>query len=316
MNGRWLADGALLLTLVAWGSGCSAPALPMAEARASVSLSEPDRFYSAGTPIPMEVSVFNAGQEALMAGPQLWAGHRFQLVDAGQQVLAARPLATAESVRLEAGERIMRQVDITAVFPQLMEPGSYALTVAFPAYRSNTVAIRIIPAYDPDRSYLADVVTDRGTFTLRFFPEVAPEHVRNFINLARSGYYDGVIVHRVMPGVMFQTGDPTSSGRGGPGWTLRAEFNDRPHRRGTLSMARQADNPDSAGGQWFICLDRVAEWDGRYTVFGEVIAGMDTVAAIGHVKVRKEIPKDEITLQQVVIRQVVGEPAAAGGQTR
>ena len=121
---------------------------------------------------------------------------------------------------------------------------------------------------------------------------------------------------RVMPGVMFQTGDPTSSGRGGPGWTLRAEFNDRPHQRGTLSMARQADNPNSAGGQWFVCLDDVPEWDGRYTVFGEVAAGMDTVDAIGHVKVRKEVPREEITLQQVLIRQVADEPAVAGGADR
>ena len=311
-----LAAGALLLTLVSWGSGCSVQAVPMGEARASVSVSEPERFYSAGAPILLDVSVFNAGQEVILAGPQLWAGERFQLMDAGQQALVARPLAEVEGERLEARQRTMRQVDITAVYPQLAEPGRYALTVVFPSYRSNTVAIQIIPAYDPDQAYLADVVTDRGTFTLRFFPDVAPRHVRNFINLARSGYYDNVIVHRVMPGVMFQTGDPTSSGRGGPGWTLRAEFNDRPHQRGTLSMARQADNPNSAGGQWFVCLDGVPEWDGRYTVFGEVAAGMDTVDAIGHVKVRKEVPQEEITLQQVLIRQIADEPAVAGGAAR
>jgi cyclophilin family peptidyl-prolyl cis-trans isomerase len=308
MSGRWLTAGALLILAVGWGSGCSAPAVPMAEARASVSLSEPVRFYVAGTPIILDVSVFNAGQETLMAGPEPWNGDHFQLQDARRELLTGQPLAGVQGEPLAAGQRTARPVDVTALFPQLRQPGLYTLTVVFPSYRSNTVAIRIIAAFDPQQDYLADVVTDRGTFTLRFFPEVAPEHVKNFINLARSGYYDNVIVHRVLPGVMFQTGDPSSSGRGGPGWTLQAEFNDRPHQRGTLSMARQADNPHSAGGQWFVCLDRVADWDRQYTVFGEVAAGMETVDAIGHVKVRKEVPQEVITLQQVVIRQAGGEP--------
>jgi len=307
MSHRWLAGGVLAIMAAGWGSGCSAPALPMAEASASVSLSEPDKFYSAGMPIILDVSVFNSGQETLMAGAELWAGERFELQDAGRNALDGQPLGAVEGEPLAAGKRTMRPVDVTAVFPQLQAPGLYTLTVVFPAYRSNTVAIRVIPAYDPDQSYLADVVTDKGTFTLRFFPEVAPEHVKNFVNLARSGYYDNVIVHRVLPGVMFQTGDPSSSGRGGPGWTLRAEFSDRPHERGTLSMARQANDPHSAGGQWFVCLDRMEGWDGQYTVFGEVAAGMETVDAIGSVKVRKEIPQEVITLQQVAIREAAEE---------
>jgi cyclophilin family peptidyl-prolyl cis-trans isomerase len=310
MNRTALVAGSLMLLSLVWANACTAPAVPMAEAKASVSLAETDRFYAAGSPIQVEVSAFNAGQEAMLAGPELWGGERFRLEDSERNVLAPRPLQPIAGERLEAGQRIMRPVDITAVFPQLAEPGQYTLTVVFPSYRSNAVAIRIIAAFDPQEPYLADVITDKGTFTLEFFPEIAPRHVENFINLARSGYYDNVIVHRVLPGTMFQTGDPTSSGRGGPGWTLNAEFSDRPHVRGTLSMARQADNPHSAGGQWFICLDSAPEWDGRYTVFGQVVEGFDAVDAIGSVKVKNEIPQEVMNVQRVVVRTAGDEPVS------
>lgn len=128
--------------------------------------------------------------------------------------------------------------------------------------------------------------TKFGDITLRFFPEKAPNHVDNFINLARKGFYDGTIFHRVIPGFMIQGGDPNSKspnrarhGLGGPGYTLKAEFNDIPHKRGILSMARKAD-PHSAGSQFFICVADAPHLDGKYTVFGEVEKGMDVVDKI------------------------------------
>jgi cyclophilin family peptidyl-prolyl cis-trans isomerase len=130
------------------------------------------------------------------------------------------------------------------------------------------------------------------------------------VNLARAGFFDGTAVHRILPGKMVQAGDPTGSGRGGPGYTIRAEFNDRPHSRGTLSMARRTGAPDSAGSQWFVCLDRIPEWDGQYTVFGAVIEGMETADAIGRVPVRNDAPSQAIVLRRVVIREA---PPAGGG---
>ncbi|RMH09095.1 MAG: peptidylprolyl isomerase [Nitrospirae bacterium] len=129
-----------------------------------------------------------------------------------------------------------------------------------------------------------------GEIVLRFFPDVAPRHVANFLKLAREGFYDGTTFHRVIPGFMIQGGDPNSRnldrsthGTGGPGYRLEAEFNDRPHKRGTLSMAR-AQDPHSAGSQFFICVADCAFLDGQYTVFGEVISGMDVVDRIVQVK--------------------------------
>jgi len=117
-----------------------------------------------------------------------------------------------------------------------------------------------------------------GTIVIDLYEELAPQHVNNFVFLAREGYYDAVTFHRIIHGFMAQGGDPTGSGSGGPGYTIAAEFNDTPHVRGVLSMARTAD-PDSAGSQFFIVYDTAAHLDGQYTAFGEVISGMDVVDA-------------------------------------
>ncbi|HTZ18857.1 MAG TPA: peptidylprolyl isomerase [Dissulfurispiraceae bacterium] len=128
--------------------------------------------------------------------------------------------------------------------------------------------------------------TKFGDIELRFFPDVAPGHVSNFIELAKKGFYDGTTFHRVIPGFMIQGGDPNSKdpdksrhGMGGPGYNINAEFNEKPHKRGTLSMARSA-NPDSAGSQFFICVADAPFLDRQYTVFGEVVSGMEAVDAI------------------------------------
>jgi peptidyl-prolyl cis-trans isomerase B (cyclophilin B) len=129
----------------------------------------------------------------------------------------------------------------------------------------------------------ATIETKFGNIELKFFPDVAPNHVKNFTDLANKGFYDGTIFHRVIPGFMIQGGDnnsknpdKSSHGTGGPGYTVKAEFNDKPHLRGILSMARSA-SPDSAGSQFFICVNDANFLDNQYTVFGEVVSGMEVV---------------------------------------
>ena len=123
------------------------------------------------------------------------------------------------------------------------------------------------------------IETSRGPVTVELRPDLAPNHVKRIKELARQGFYDGVVFHRVIDGFMAQTGDPTDSGSGGSGQKLRAEFNDEPHVRGTCSMAR-AQSPDSADSQFFICFDDATFLDGQYTVWGTVIDGMDNVDKI------------------------------------
>lgn len=132
----------------------------------------------------------------------------------------------------------------------------------------------------------AVIETKFGNIELKFFPEVAPQHVTNFLDLAKKGFYDGTTFHRVIPGFMIQGGDPNSKnpdrskhGTGGPGYTIKAEFNKKPHKRGVLSMAR-ANHPDSAGSQFFICVADSFFLDNKYTVFGEVASGMEVADKI------------------------------------
>lgn len=115
-----------------------------------------------------------------------------------------------------------------------------------------------------------------GRVTIELYPEKAPKHVERIKELVREGFYDGIVFHRVIDGFMAQTGDPTGTGTGGSGQNLDAEFNDMPHKRGTVSMAR-AQHPDSADSQFFICFKDCDWLNGQYTVWGQVTDGMEYV---------------------------------------
>jgi len=130
---------------------------------------------------------------------------------------------------------------------------------------------------DPENTLILE--TTKGQVVIAMRPDLAPGHVARIKELARDGFYDGVVFHRVIDGFMAQTGDPTGTGRGGSGRKLKAEFNDATHDRGTVSMAR-AQHPDSADSQFFICFDDASFLDGQYTVWGKVISGMENVDRI------------------------------------
>jgi peptidyl-prolyl cis-trans isomerase B (cyclophilin B) len=156
----------------------------------------------------------------------------------------------------------------------------------------------------------AIIETKFGSITLKFFPEAAPGHVKNFVDLAKKGFYDGTTFHRVIPGFMIQGGDPISKdpnargvGTGGPGYTIKAEFNNKPHKRGILSMARSA-NPDSAGSQFFICVKDSNFLDGQYTVFGEVTEGMEVADKIvAQPKDRNDKPNDRVEMKVKIVEE-------------
>lgn len=164
---------------------------------------------------------------------------------------------------------------------------------------------------------VAVLATSKGVMKLEFYPDVAPEHVANFIKLAEDGFYDGQKWHRVVPGFVIQAGDPQTKdvsaavvqrvadnmaqagdppiGTGGPGYSIDAEFNSRPHLRGTLSMARSND-PDSAGSQFYICIAAQPGLDGQYTVFGQVVEGDDVIDKIqvgDSIESVKIVPRDQ-----------------------
>lgn len=156
---------------------------------------------------------------------------------------------------------------------------------------------------------IAELHTSMGEIDLRFFPEVAPNHVKNFIDLSEKGFYNGSKFHRVIEGFVIQGGDPNTIsgprstwGTGGSGKNVSAEFNSIHHGRGILSMARSRDI-NSASSQFFICVADVPSLDNQYTVFGQVTKGMDVVDKIVAASKGMENPSDPVTLEKVVVRE-------------
>ncbi len=132
-------------------------------------------------------------------------------------------------------------------------------------------------AEDPENTLI--LTLDTGPVTIRMRPDLAPNHVARIKELAREGFYDGIVFHRVIPGFMAQGGDPLGQGFGGSGKKIKAEFNKEPHVRGTCSMAR-SQNPDSADSQFFICFTDARFLDNQYTAWGNVVDGMENVDAL------------------------------------
>ena len=164
---------------------------------------------------------------------------------------------------------------------------------------------------------VAVINTSEGEMVVQFWTDAAPSTIENFKKLARSGFYNGTIFHRIVKGFMIQGGDPNSKdpakedryGAGGPGYKIKAEFNDHSHERGVISMAREPD-PDSAGSQFFICLGPVSRLDHQYTTFGKLIKGDDVLGKIGDMPVtRNSMGENSKPTKRVVIEKIDIVPA-------
>jgi peptidyl-prolyl cis-trans isomerase B (cyclophilin B) len=164
---------------------------------------------------------------------------------------------------------------------------------------------------------VAVIKTSEGEMVVQFWTDAAPNTIENFKKLARSGFYDGTIFHRIVKGFMIQGGDPNSKdtgkessyGEGGPGYKIKAEFNDHSHQQGVISMARSSD-PDSAGSQFFICLAPVRRLDHQYTTFGKLIKGDDVLEKIGDTPVtRSSTGEDSKPTKRIVIESIKIVPA-------
>jgi peptidyl-prolyl cis-trans isomerase B (cyclophilin B) len=155
------------------------------------------------------------------------------------------------------------------------------------------------------KTYTVEMTTTKGPIRLQFFPEVAPIHVKNFIGLAKIGFFDGLVFHRVIEGFMIQGGCPAGTGTGNGGYNIKAEFNPTKHLAGVLSMARSTA-PDSASTQFFICLDTQAGLDKQYSAFGKVVddESLETVKKIGLVKTdRGDKPVDKMVIEKAVVKE-------------
>lgn len=155
------------------------------------------------------------------------------------------------------------------------------------------------PVLDPENTLYLDLPDGRVVIQMR--PDLAPNHVKRIKELVRQGFYDGLTFHRVIPGFMAQTGDPRGDGTGGSGKHLKAEFSKAPHVRGTVSMAR-ANDPDSGDSQFFICFDTASFLDGQYTVWGQVVKGME---AVDKIKAGSQINNGAVTNPTKIVKMRV-----------
>ena len=165
------------------------------------------------------------------------------------------------------------------------------------------------PKAETSKGPKATIKTKFGDIEVEFLPELAPKHVENFIKLAKSGFYNGTIFHRVIPGFMIQGGDPNTKdslkketyGQGGPGYAIKQEFNDMPHKRGIVSMAR-AQDPDTAGSQFFIVVEDSRFLDNKYTVFGKVTKGIGVADKIVNVtRDERDNPRERVEMTVTIV---------------
>jgi len=188
----------------------------------------------------------------------------------GTAVLLLTAVATLLTVAAACGDD--EETAPTATPRGTATPGATGAAPSSPAARQYATPPAL--AIDAQKSYVAVLETDKGVIRIKLLPDIAPQTVNSFVFLAREGYFDGVTFHRVLPGFVAQGGDPAGTGRGGPGYNLPDEFSDRPIDKGIVAMANTGA-PNSGGSQFFITYTRQERLDGKYTVFGEVIEGMD-----------------------------------------
>ena len=272
---------------------------------------------------------FAPGQPMTVTVKPSGGGVALVLTDFLGKVIDARAAAEVEAEKT---------IDLRELYPQLDTPGTYIL-YAVPKGRPLSdfvgtpllISVRADARRDaPPGPMVTNVVplsyavmkTDRGDVHVAFYYDVAPHTVANFLDLAQGGFYDGLTFHRVVPDFLIQTGDPRGDGTGGPGYRIDPEFNDREHRAGVLSMARQTDPLEragalprsdaagSGGSQFFISINyaRTRQFDRRYTAFGKVFAGMDVIESLSQVPTD---PQTQRPLEPPVIRELKVMPVDA-----
>jgi cyclophilin family peptidyl-prolyl cis-trans isomerase len=255
---------------------------PQSAASVRLAIDTPEKVFRPGRRMPVRFLIENAGaQEAKVDEPDTYLEGLEILDDEGKVVKATGKTKgiTRRSVSLEAGGLIGRTVDIAAAFPPVAEDkeGWYRIRWSFGDVASNELRVYVM------RDWIALLETNHGSIEMEFFPNLAPNHVQNFLKLSRSGFYEGSQFHRIIPGFMMQGGAPKDSSKELPK-PLQAEFSPTKHVFGTVSMARTND-PNSATSQFFICFGGSnRHLDGNYTVFGQVISGEEVVKEIERVK--------------------------------
>ncbi len=305
----------IVVTILA-AVAATAPALRAADEAAGVKaileLSQP--VYYEGDPLPVRLSIGSEAPETV-ANPvksPLFAGFRVRRAN-GE---ALRATGTAGADEPARPDRLAHHafygavVDLVRLFPELGKRGAYEISWESNGVASNQLVVRIIPKYDPAKSYRARVETEEGTIVLEFFPKTAPIAVKSFIDMANAGFYDGLLIHEVRPDTWIAMGNPAASGDPRQPLLYPAEQSSVPVVAGTVVLRPVGVSPPANGSEFLIMLRPQPEFTGQVTVVGQVVSGLDVAQRLSRRPSTQEAsrpfykPLRDIKIQRIVIEPV------------
>ena len=278
-----------------------------------VHIEAPGRFSYSGDPARVSTLFKNEGN-AVWTNPLIDIDNGFQVFDSDgkklDRVKSAPPAPESQPKALEPNGFFGRIVDLAKLFPKMTNTGTYRVTWSAAGIPEQSLVTRVIRKYDAQKEYQAHIDTEFGKIVLEFYRDLAPYHVKNFIDLANQGYYDGLLFHRILKGEIAFGGSPTGDERGSPGYNIVPEPNGLKVLPGVVAQVRNSQTgADESGSIFMIAAAAQPDMDSRVTVFARVVEGLDTVKAItnvptigGPARVAARPIKD-VTLRKIEIRE-------------
>jgi cyclophilin family peptidyl-prolyl cis-trans isomerase len=306
---RSFATRILFASLLAAGVFPASPARGADGPKLYVHIETPGRFSYSGDPAQVSLLIKNEGN-APWSNPGVDLDGGFLVFDSEGRKLekSAIPAASrdAQPKVLEPNAYFGKIVNLAAIFPKMSGLGTYRITWSGPNLGEQTIVTRVIRKYDPARDYQAIVETEFGKVVIEFHKDLAPFHVKNFIDLANQGFYDGLLFHRIIKGEVVFGGSPTGDEYGSPGYTVAAEPNGLKVLPGSIAQVRNArTGPDESGSIFLIAAAPQTDLDGRVTVFARVAEGLETVKAITNLPTVGGAPRAASRpIKDVVIRKI------------
>lgn len=322
---RAIATAAVALTAglgtAAWAQGA---AEPRREGGVRAVLEMSQEFLYAGDPILVRISIGNDGDKEVKNPVKGSVLRGFVVEAAGGKVLErAGSVSAAEPARperLAVNSFYGTILDLVELFPGLGAPGQYAIRWSADGVESRAIALRVIPKYDPAKEYRARVETDEGTFVIEFLKRASPVAVKTFIDLANSGYYDGLLFHEVRPEWFIAGGDPAGDGSGVGPFRFPQELSPVPIVAGSVLFKPVAGAPPANGSQFVIALRPEPTWAGQLTVFGQVIEGLEVVQRISRLPSSQQAsrpfykPLEDVRTRRIVVFEKAPVPEIPSGE--
>ncbi len=281
-RGRRVLGSALLAVAAA-----AAPVQAADSPKLYVHIEAPGRFSYAGEPARVSTLFKNEG-DAAWRNPLLEIENGFQVFDSDgrklDRVKAAPAAADSQPKVLEPNTYFGKIVDLAKLFPKITAVGTYRVTWSAPGIPEQSLVTRVIKKYDAEKDYQAVIQTEFGNVVLEFYRDLAPFHVKNFVDLVNQGFYEGLLFHRILKGELAFAGSPTGDERGSPGYNIISEPNGLKVLPGVVAQVRNSQTgADESGSIFMIATAAQPDMDTRVTVFARVVEGLDTVKAIANV---------------------------------